>query len=83
MKVNLVYFRFESNIGKYYSEGNYITEKENLWEIRDDVDGMLEARNLPGLVQGHSLYYVFVDVPEHPHNHPFLVVPFWYDKVEE
>jgi len=78
-EVELTYFRYDSNVGKFYSNATYKTDKENLWEIWDKVEEMAETKSLPELVKGHSLYFVLVNVPKHPYNHPFLVVPFWYE----
>jgi len=71
MKVNLIYFK---QTGKYYSEGDYETEKEHLFEIFDEVRKKLRRRILPGLIQGHSNFIVSVDVPDHPHRHPKLII---------
>ena len=70
-EVKLVYYRYG---GKFATEGSYETNKEHLFEIHEEVRGMLEARKLPGLIKGHSLYLVSVEVPDHPHNHPRLVM---------
>lgn len=32
-----------------------------------------------GLVDGTNEFYALVEVPEHPHNHPYLIIP---EKVE-
>jgi hypothetical protein len=71
MKVNLTYYRYG---GKFSSEGSYETQREHLFEIHEEVQEMLEAGCLPGIRPGHSQYLVSVDVPEHPHNHPRLVM---------
>lgn len=70
-QVNLTYFR-ES--GKFYSEGSYESEKEQLYEIFDEVKDLSKRRTLPDLLEGHSEYYVLIDVPTHKHNHPHLIV---------
>lgn len=72
MKVYLDYFR---SSGKWYSEGEYETEKTVLYEIWEEVALMENVRRLPGLVEGHGAYYVTINVPEHPHNHPHLILP--------
>jgi hypothetical protein len=86
MLVKLTYFK---PTGKYYTSGEYTTEippiqlgnsvqgavhGPPLWKVWDEVKGMLEAKRLPGLVDGHSDFWVLVDVPDHPHNHPHLVL---------
>jgi hypothetical protein len=75
MKVKLTYFRV---FGKYYGDAEYTSELKPgtaLYVVWDAVEIMREARTLPGLVEGHDEYIVLVDVPEHPHNHPVLLVP--------
>lgn len=71
MIVKLTYFKPS---GKYYSEGHYMTDKKRLFEIWDEVVDMQQTKNLPGLMHGHSEFHVSVDVPEHPHRHPHLVI---------
>lgn len=71
MKVLLSYFKPN---GKWYSDDEYETSKELLFEIWDEVRAMRDARRLPGLVEGHSEYIVSVDVPDHPHRHPHLIM---------
>lgn len=71
MKVHLTYFKQN---GKYYSDGEYETQKGHLFEIFEEVHKMLIARTCPGLIAGHSDFIVLVDVPKHPFNHPHLVI---------
>lgn len=71
MIVKLIYFK---SSGRYYSEGSYMTNKENLGEIWEEVRGMQRTKNLPGLMAGHSEFHVSVDVPDHPHRHPHLIL---------
>lgn len=71
MVVELTYFKIS---GKYYSTGSYMTNKEHLFEIWNEVEKMLSAKRLPGLMVGHSPYHILVDVPEHPHRHPHLIL---------
>jgi hypothetical protein len=51
------------------------TNSPYLFEIHNEVRRMAEERRCPDLVEGHSQFLVLVDVPEHPHNHPHLIVP--------
>ena len=69
--VKLTYFR---RSGKYYTEGEYNSEKRHMHEIFDEVQLKSEMGTLPGLMKGHSDFIVLIDVPEHPNNHPRLVV---------
>lgn len=71
MRVELTYFKTN---GKYYSSGDYKTKKQHLWEIWEEVREMQKEKKLPGLVDGHSEFHITIDVPEHPHNHPHLVL---------
>lgn len=71
LKVNLTYFR---RSGKYASEGDFSTEQTPLFRIWDIVKKMKKNRSLPGLVMRHDDYIVLVDVPEHPHRHPHLLI---------
>lgn len=71
MIVKLTYFKPS---GKYYSNGEYETTKEHMFDIFDEVNDLLTNKKLPGLVEGHSLFNVLIDVPRHPNNHPHLVL---------
>lgn len=71
MKVVLQYFRPS---GKWYSEGEYQTEKKGLFEIWEEVREMQDKGNLPGLVPGAREFHISIDVPEHPHRHPHLIL---------
>ena len=70
-KVLLTYF---NSHGKFKYEGTYRTFKSELYQIFDEVREMHSARKLPGLVQGHSEYIVYITVPTHPHNYPSLII---------
>lgn len=69
--VKLTYFRAH---GKYYSSGSYVSKKEHLFEIWEEVAEMQRQRELPGLVVGATFPIIWVKVPMHPHRHPHLVV---------
>lgn len=60
--------------GKWYSEGEYETEEKPLYQIWAEVRRMRDERRLPGLIEGHSDFIVSVDVPDHEHNHPHLII---------
>lgn len=70
-KVNLVYFR-ES--GKYYTEGEYISEHESISQIWEEVARMQELKRLPGLIEGSVFPIISVEIAGHPHEHPHLVI---------
>jgi hypothetical protein len=70
-RVDLTYFK--ETTGKYYSSSFYISQKDHLWEIFDEVEDMWKRRRLPGLMHDHSPFITLVSVPDHRHNHPYLV----------
>lgn len=73
-KVKLTYFKPN---GKYYGEGEYksCNISDHMYGIWAEVESMAEDKRLPGLKKGHSKFIVLVDVPDHPHNHPYLTIP--------
>jgi hypothetical protein len=72
MLVKLTYFK---RSGKYYSDAEYHTVHEELWDIWDEVKRFRDHGESPGLTKGtfHD-FIVSVDIPDHPHNHPHLIV---------
>ena len=70
-KVKLTYFK---QSGKYYSEGEYETNKRYMYEILDEVKDLLRDKQLPGLMVGHSDFITLIEVPDHPNNYFQLVV---------
>lgn len=71
-KIKLTYFKRN---GKYYSEGEYESTKEYLWEAWIEIEQMRDKRKLLGLMEGHSSnFIVSVDAVGYMHNHPHLVV---------
>lgn len=72
MQVNLTYFK---RTGKYYTDGSFdIREDASLSEIWDLVRLMKISGELPGLVKGATEFIISIDVPDHPHNHPHLIL---------
>lgn len=69
--VRLNYF---TPTGKWYTDAQFLTTNKPLYEIWEEVDDKLRRRRLPGLVPNHSRYMVVIDVPEHEHNHPHLLI---------
>ena len=71
-QVKLTIFRRH---GKYYTHGEYISDKEYMHEIFSEVVDMRRRGELPGLVNGHETneYVVLVDIPNHPNNYPHLI----------
>ena len=80
MKVILQYFKPS---GKWYSEGEYESSQTDLWMIWAEVEEFQVRGKLPGLVNGAREFIISVDVPEHPHRHPHLIIrPEYYVEVE-
>lgn len=79
--VKLDYFK-ES--GKWYSEGEYISTQFDLYRIWSEVETKLRRHTLPGLMVGHhDDFIVSVNVPGHPHEHPHLLIPQAFRRVQE
>jgi hypothetical protein len=70
LTVNLTYFR---EGGKYYSSGSYETDKEDLGKIWQEVREFKFNGRLPDLVEGATEFYILIEVPDHPYNHPRLI----------
>ena len=66
--ITVTYFKYS---GKYYSEGNYLTEDPHLFTILDTLIAELKAGRNPGLVEGamkRNHFDVLVtgeDIPPH------------------
>lgn len=69
MLVKLTYFK---RSGKYYACGEYESDELHLFQIWNEVKKMKEH---PGLVCKWVDGPISVDVPDHPFNHPHLVMP--------
>ena len=67
-KVELTYFKKN---GKYYSFGSYKTNKDNLYDIWDEVKDMKLKSKLPG-IYGNE-WIISIDIPNHEYNHPHLI----------
>ena len=72
MNVNLTYFK---RTGKYYSEGSLqVPDSISIYEIWIIVKNLKIKKELPDLIVGHSDFIVLIKVPEHPYNHPKLIL---------
>ena len=72
MKVILTYFKVS---GKYYSTGEYdAKDGQEMFQIWDAVRKLKDNGALPGLVDGAKNYIISIDVPDHPYNHPHLIL---------
>lgn len=61
MKVQLTYFKPES--GKYYTDGFYDSNAQYLFQIIDEVKGLMKQNIPPGLMKGHHNFDVLIDIP--------------------
>jgi hypothetical protein len=72
-KVKLTYFK-ES--GKYYSNGEYETKQQMMYDVYEEVRQMQKDGKLPGLVDGGGKEFtVLVEIPDHPCGCPQLIFP--------
>ena len=60
--------------GKFYISAEFISNQIALHNIFYDIEQMAKKRILPGLRENHPRYIVSVDVPDHPHNMPKLII---------
>ena len=72
MKVKLTYFKPN---GKYYSSGNYMTTKKDLYDIWEEVEHLQEQGRLPDFGGSARHFIISVDIPGHQHEHPHLIIP--------
>jgi hypothetical protein len=56
--VKLEYFK---DNGTYYSEGDYLSEKQTMYEIVDEVRHMNLTKSLPGVTGRYKLIHVSSD----------------------
>ncbi len=70
--VHLTYFK---KSGKYYSEGEYVSQKHDMFDIVAEVRQLLASGTHPGLRDGPDDWFVVIDVPNHPHDCPTLHIP--------
>ena len=70
--VELTYF---NENGKFKYTGHYDSNKKEIFEIWNEVQEMFDKNIRPGLVDGPQGYYVLVNVPGHPNEHPHLILP--------
>lgn len=74
MLVKLIYFKAWNGLGgKYYSSGEYVSEKEHYFEAVEEVRKLRDERQLPGLIGGHSPDY-HVLVTTEPDSVPHLLI---------
>jgi hypothetical protein len=72
LTVRLTYFK---RGGKFYSEGEFkVDSTASLLEVWDMVKKMHKDGELPGLVSGARFPFIYVNVPGHEAEHPWLFV---------
>jgi intein/homing endonuclease len=71
--VKLTYFKAWNRLGgKYYSTGEYVSEKEYYFDVVEEVRKMHAEGCLPDLMPGHSPYHVLVTTE--PETVPHLLI---------
>jgi len=70
-KIQLTYFK---KYGKYYSSGEFLSDKMYMFEIFDDVKLMKEQNKLPELQSGNWDGPILVDSKTHPNAYPGLIL---------
>lgn len=76
MEVKITYFKLT---GKYYTDCTYnskLPDDTPLFEIWNELREKFKQRKAPGLNSGSCDEFIaYIDVPEHPNNHPRLIIP--------
>lgn len=75
MKVELTYFK---RSGKYYANAAHdvpLVENAPLYRYWEYINDLRAGGHAPGLCGGGREFVVLVSVPEHPHDHPTLLMP--------
>lgn len=70
--VKLTYFKLS---GRYYSEGDYYSQKVQLHRIWAEIQVMASSYVRPGLIDGEQHFITLVEVPDHPNACPHLIFP--------
>ena len=77
-RVQLTYFR---PTGKFLWTADATVDRDEMVEIWEEVDDLRRLGRLPGLRPGAGRdLLIVVDVPDHPHRVPHLVMPPFYDE---
>lgn len=72
-RVFLTYFK---RSGKYYSNGEYFSDKTSLLDIWAEVEKMRDVGQLPGLTErpeGDYEFMVLIEAKKHPMAHPRIL----------
>lgn len=72
-KVQLTYFK---QSGKYYEESEFLSRREDVNKIFEDVKSLQAGGALPGLSPGCGKdFYIMVNPVELPQGYPALIKP--------
>ena len=72
-RIKLTYFKPS---GKYYTDGEYQTERAQWWDVIDEIKEMRRGGKLPGFCEGGGKWSIIhVDGDDHPGGYPVLIMP--------
>lgn len=66
-RIKVLYFK---PYGKFYSSGEYWTDKQHMYQVFEEFEAMLAAGKRPGLVDGHDGFTAVLDCSGHPMGYP-------------
>jgi len=69
--VHLTYFRKN---GKYYTNGNYVSYKQHLFEIWEEIGNLRDTGKLPGITSDTKEFHILIEVPNYPNAHPTILI---------
>lgn len=75
MKIKITYFKPS---GKYYSEGEYETNKIHHFEIIDEIHSMFNSGECPGLTNNSvnmNKFYALIEPQNENLSVPHLIIP--------
>ena len=78
--VKLIFYKnyggYHGKGGKYYADGEYTSELEDLGAIWDEVEQKRLDGDLPGLCKSFKPheFHISISVPEHPQAHPRMII---------
>lgn len=61
--------------GKWYADGSLeVDGSRPLFELWADIKKLLDSGKWPGLIDGPHDFFVHVDIPDHRHAHPHMIM---------
>lgn len=72
IEVTLTYFK---PCGTFYCSATVKVRFQALYLIWEEIVNLQADGKWPGLTEGPHDYITLVEVGEHPHNHPHLIIP--------